>query len=51
MSAELAAQGWEKLLVDLAWRGPNGKKQNFVSLPRELAEAMLADKIEQGRKP
>jgi hypothetical protein len=31
----------EKLRKDLAWKGPTGRTQAVVALPRELAEALL----------
>jgi hypothetical protein len=31
----------EKLRKDLAWKGPTGRTQAMVALPRELAEALL----------
>jgi hypothetical protein len=30
-----------KLCTDLAWRGPNGKQQRTICLPRDLAEALV----------
>lgn len=51
MSAEQAKEGWAKLKADLEWRGPTGKQMNFVCLTREQAEAMLAERLEQGRQP
>ena len=42
MPDDLLAQALAKMDDDLSWRGPGGRVQAYVLLPRELAEAVRA---------
>lgn len=56
-AAKLAA-ALAKMDDDLNWRGPNGRTQAHILLPRELAEAVadvirdvIADRLDSGQRP